>query len=72
MSNVPAVLAGRCANGNERGKGAVVHIIPFHFSAFSLCGKTYGPRSAGWGLRFGVQPTCPRCIKWRAQYEQHQ
>lgn len=24
---LPALLAGRCANGNERGRGGVVHAV---------------------------------------------
>lgn len=53
---VPAVLAGRCANGFERGQGVVVHAVMcsenelrFGLGAYkALCGKAHGARSAGW------------------------
>lgn len=69
---IPAVLAGRCANGAERGKGQIVHAVPvrvdraqYGIPAYSLalCGKTHGQRSAGWGERAGQAITCPRCLK---------
>jgi len=68
----PATLAGRCANGYERGAGRVVHAVMcadrelrFGIDSYarSLCGKTHGARSAGWGLAIGYEVTCPRCIK---------
>ena len=69
---VPAVLAGRCANGFERGKGAVVHSvlaseneIRFGINSYTraLCGKTHGSRSAGWSIRREAEVNCPRCMK---------
>lgn len=65
---VPAALAGRCANGFERGQGRVIHALPSTDGrnvatyARSLCGKTHGARSAGWSLRLDGAVTCPRCI----------
>ncbi|WP_369913924.1 hypothetical protein AB8810_12920 [Xanthomonas sp. NCPPB 3005] len=68
---VAAKLAGRCANGMERGQGARIHAIPAsqirseyneaHGSA--MCGATPGRRSVGWTLRAGEAVTCPRCMK---------
>ena len=71
-SPVPATLAGRCANGAERGAGSIVHAVPADASelrfgigsyARALCGKTHGSRSAGWSHRIGAEITCPRCKK---------
>jgi hypothetical protein len=69
-SLMPATLAGRCTNGHERGRGSIVHAVPISARekslgidnyAQALCGKTHGPRSAGWSSRPGAQLTCPRC-----------
>lgn len=68
---LPAVLAGRCANGYERDQGRVVHAVPasqhkpddIGAYARSLCGKTHGARSAGWSPRPQLQVNCPRCLK---------
>lgn len=67
---VPAKLAGRCANGYERGQGSVIHAVQIPegqkeigFYARSLCGKTHGARSAGWSGRIGEEVTCPKCVK---------
>lgn len=68
----PATLAGRCANGYERGAGRVVHAVlcsdgelRFGIDSYarSLCGKTHGARSAGWSFANGSAITCPRCLK---------
>lgn len=73
---VPATLAGRCANGFERGQGVVVHAVEcsdnelrfgIDFYAESLCGKTHGARSAGWCSRRDLQVTCRKCLKVLAQ-----
>lgn len=61
---LPSVLAGRCANGYERGQGQVVHLAR-RDAMSALCGKAHGPRSAGWSARRELSPTCPRCIKLR-------
>ena len=65
---VPAVLAGRCANGYERDQGRVVHAVPANqdgtdiaYYARSLCGKTHGARSAGWSPRRDLLITCAAC-----------
>jgi hypothetical protein len=67
---IPATLAGRCANGNERDQGRVVHAVPadatgknIAYYARSLCGKTHGARSAGWVPRPDLLITCARCRK---------
>jgi len=69
---MPATLAGRCANGYERDRGAVVHAVPcsereqqFGINAYAraLCGKTHGARSAGWSSRPGAALTCPTCAR---------
>ena len=69
---LPATLAGRCANGYERGQGRVVHGVQctereqqFGITAYaqSMCGKTHGARSAGWCSREDLAVTCPRCLK---------
>lgn len=74
----PATLAGRCANGHERGAGVVVHAVEcapddlrFGIPAYtrSLCGKTHGARSAGWCERLDLEITCPKCLKALAQRE---
>lgn len=70
-----AVLAGRCANGYERGRGSVVHLVAvsereLQFginSSFAICGKTHGRRSAGWSLS-EAEATCPKCLKMRTSY----
>lgn len=66
---LPASLAGRCANGYERGRGFRVHAVPRsnelerngYCLTRALCGAKPGPRSAGWSY-FGQRAvTCPRC-----------
>ena len=69
----PATLAGRCANGYERGRGAVVHAVPasprelqFGINAYAkaLCGKTHGARSAGWSHQDAdTAITCGKCSR---------
>ena len=68
---IPATLAGRCANGNERDSGRVVHAVEcsenhlgqVSFNAKSLCGKTYGAKSAGWSDRRDLAVNCQKCLK---------
>lgn len=54
-------LAGRCANGAERDRGAVWHAVPKD-SWTALCGAKPGKRSAGWSSE---QPegaaSCEKC-----------
>lgn len=65
----PRKLAGRCANGFERDRGSVVHLLPLESAWKAFCGKEPGRLSAGW-----VEPTsliskwklCPRCWRKRA------
>jgi hypothetical protein len=64
---VAATLAGRCANGYERGRGSVVHAVPPEATrngwGIALCGRKPGRRSAGWSERdVTVNVTCPRCL----------
>ena len=54
-------LAGRCAQGNESGRGVKYHAVPAR-SDTALCGATYGQRSAGWLQHPGPQVTCARCL----------
>ena len=68
---IPATLAGRCANGRELDKGRVVHAVDgsenhlgqVSFNAKSICGKTYGARSAGWSDRRDLTINRPKCLK---------
>jgi len=55
-------LLGRCANGAERDKGHLIHIVPEE-SAGALCGASYGRRSAGWSEVSMDPANCPRCLK---------
>lgn len=66
-----AKLAGRCANGLERGQGTKLHAIPAaqvrHHRGFAeatgraLCGAQPGRRSVGWTACESHPVTCPRC-----------
>ncbi len=66
-----AQLAGRCANGYERGAGKVVHAVNVSMHEvgvginsykYSLCNKTHGARSAGWSFSEG-DVNCKKCLK---------
>lgn len=72
MRTTPAILAGRCANGYERGHGHVVHAVEvrhddelrFGLSAVSaICGAKHGPRSAGWSIAAESTISCAKCVK---------
>jgi hypothetical protein len=70
MTNTPATLSGRCANGNEADQGSVVHLIADNGYTVdyshrrALCGREPGRRSAGWTSRpIGTNVTCKRCAK---------
>ncbi len=64
-------LAGRCANGLERGQGTNLHAVPaaqvrrnFGFieaTGKALCGAQPGHRSVGWTACESQPVTCPRC-----------
>lgn len=69
---LPVSLAGRCANGFERDRGSIVHLLEasefeaqfgIRYYARSLCGKTHGARSAGWSTCYGQAATCARCAR---------
>lgn len=65
-------LAGRCANGFERGRGHIYHVLPLEADnsgwGIALCGKKPGRRSAGWSGRTEANnATCPRCLKLLAK-----
>ena len=70
LITLAATLKGRCANGNERDHGAVVHAVAaanadqfgIHDYSRALCGKTHGPLSAGWSI-IDAAVTCPQCLK---------
>lgn len=69
MQLISARLAGRCANGAERGQGTKTHALPWNGDANmlaswrALCGATPGARSAGWCERPELEVTCPKCAK---------
>jgi hypothetical protein len=78
LNYTTAILAGRCANGNEGGGGSIVHWVRYDAPnvyatrAPALCGKTYSGRSAGFSAREEQDVTCPRCIKKMAKLtEEH-
>lgn len=66
-----AKLAGRCANGLERGQGTNLHAIPcaqvrrhggyVEATGKALCGAAPGRRSVGWTACESHPVTCPRC-----------
>jgi hypothetical protein len=67
---VPAMLAGRCTTGDERGHGTRVHLVPGDRTPFNgvhgwkaLCGAHPGRRSAGWSAWPGMAADCPRCLR---------
>ena len=69
-ATLPASLAGRCANGYERGQGVRVHAVPHsqelerngYAIQRAVCGAKPGPRSAGW-IYSGMRPvTCHKCV----------
>ena len=68
---IPVILAGQCANGNERDRGRVVHAVEcsenhlgqVSFNAKALCGTTYGASSVGWGDRRDLSVNCQKCMK---------
>lgn len=58
-----AVKAGKLANGLERGKGKVVHIIDSRYVGvwgYSLCGER---PAIAWSERELTAATCPKCIR---------
>ena len=66
----PASLSGRCANGFERGTGALIHAIDYgavrlddYFTGPAVCGAKPGRRSSGWSIRYPGAITCRRCLK---------
>lgn len=52
---------GRCADGNERGRGSLYHAVN-RTTMRSLCGSNPGRLSAGWSETDGDAVTCPRCL----------
>ena len=70
VSLQPAMLAGRCADGMERGHGVRVHgLLNVRRNFFTdvygeaLCGAKPGRRSAGWTALDGREITCQRCLR---------
>jgi len=55
-------LTGRCATGEERGRGVLYHAVLPNGRA-ALCRAKPGIRSAGWSSHHGEEVTCPRCLK---------
>ena len=68
LEPVAAMLTGRCANGAERDRGRLVHLLPEpgHWGK-ALCGAKPGRLSgAGWDMgedRELGEITCKRCLK---------
>lgn len=66
---VAAKLAGRCADGLERGQGVKMHAllasqVRGNFNEAlgkALCGAEPGRRSVGWTVCVGQDISCPRC-----------
>lgn len=59
---VPRRLAGRCADGAERGAGRKFHALrEDRHSDVAACGARPGRLSAGWSVELGESITCPRC-----------
>lgn len=58
----PAVKAGKLANGAERGKGKVVHMVPSDYPVMekALCGDQ--PKIS-WTIRENSVITCKKCLK---------
>jgi hypothetical protein len=74
LNYTTAILAGKCANGNEGGRGSIVHWVRYDAPniyatrAPALCGKSYTGRSGGFSAREDAKEiTCPRCIKKMAK-----
>lgn len=63
QSSVVARLSGRCADGAERGRGSVTHVVFGGAFGRALCGARPGKRSAhGFvELPIGTTITCGRC-----------
>jgi len=71
-NRVPMVLAGRCANGAEGGRGKRVHSVPAGAVAGkALCNAKPGRLSAGWSKPWPEdrEVDCPRCLDWLRQIE---
>lgn len=74
VTAMAAKLAGRCADGRERGQGVRVHAVSGTFRddyqelhGAALCGQKPGRRSVGWTVMpAGTEVNCPRCCsRWR-------
>ncbi|MCW0447227.1 hypothetical protein [Xanthomonas sacchari] len=74
---VAAKLAGRCANGMERGQGSKQHALPAEQVCFArneahgkaICGAVPGRRSVGWTVCDDQDVSCPRCARAIARVE---
>ncbi|WP_168356106.1 hypothetical protein [Stenotrophomonas maltophilia] len=74
-----AKLAGRCANGLERGQGTKLHAIPaaqvrqhggfVEATGKALCGAQPGRRSVGWTVCEQHLVSCPRCQRVLARVQ---
>jgi len=56
------VKAGKLANGAERGKGKIVHLVPDEnsYAYKSLCGEV---PAIQWSDRPDLNVTCKKCLK---------
>lgn len=75
---LPAIKAGRCANGFERDGGRRVHAVPYtgradyYHMGKSLCGTSPGRHSAGWSSNLQKAVTCARCKRELAKLPKEQ
>lgn len=68
-------MAGRCADGFERGAGRVYHYVPVG-SHTAICGAAPGRRSAGWvgdsengQVSEAVSASCPVCVRRKEYFD---
>lgn len=58
-----AYKSGRLTNGEENGKGYIVHLVPDLGWSKAFCGTKPGKRSAiGW-CETEKEVTCEKCLK---------
>ena len=74
MNYVAMKLAGRCADGCERGQGVRYHALPAGTPDFThgpaLCGAKAGRRNVGFTAKEGTTINCPRCLSRMQRHDQ--
>lgn len=58
-----AIKAGKLANGEERGKGSVVHLVSedsLYYGTAAMCGER---PAITWSERENLSVTCKKCLK---------